>query len=272
LDTWHIILLALLQGITEFLPISSSAHLILFPKLMGWADQGIAFDVSLHIGSLIAVLIYFRVQLREVFHAWFHSLRTGRIDDESRLVWGIGVATIPAALVGLAVSSLHIDEQLRQPVVIASTTIIFGALLWFADVTGQRQRTEYSLTWGQILLIGIAQAIAIIPGTSRSGITMTTALLLGLERKAAARFSFLLSIPVIVLAGSHELFKLLRGKNLSPEEASIHWDDIGIGMFVSAISAYLCIHFMIKVLDRIGMLPFVIYRFILGFVLWIWIV
>ncbi|MDD2814667.1 MAG: undecaprenyl-diphosphate phosphatase [Thiotrichaceae bacterium] len=272
MDTWHIILLALLQGITEFLPISSSAHLILFPQLMGWEDQGIAFDVSLHIGSLIAVLVYFRVQLREVFGAWFTSLRTGKIDDESRLVWGIAVATIPAALVGLLVSVLHLDEKLRQSVIIASTTIIFGALLWYADSMGKRQRSEYSLGWKEIILIGLAQALAIIPGTSRSGVTMTAALLLGLERKAAARFSFLLSIPVIVLAGSHEMFKLIRGVGLSPEESHIHWNDIGIGMVVSAISAYVCIHTLIKLLDKIGMLPFVIYRFILGIILWVWIV
>ena len=259
MDIWHIIVLALIQGITEFLPISSSAHLILLPALTTWEDQGLAFDVALHVGSLIAVLMYFRQELGKLTSSWIDSLKTRQLTPESRLVWGVGLGTIPVGIVGLFMASSNLEAQLRTPVIIAITTIVFGLLLWVADVMGKRERDEFSLTGWDILIIGLAQALALIPGTSRSGITMTAALLLGIQRKAAARFSFLLSIPVIILAGISETVQLIH-----QQTTEVAWLALIFGATLSAIVAYLCIHTFMALLDRIGMLPFVLYRLLLG--------
>lgn len=260
MDIWHIIVLALIQGITEFLPISSSAHLILLPLLTTWTDQGLAFDVALHVGSLIAVLFYFRQMLDQLMTGWVVALRNRQATPESRLVWGVGLGTIPVGIVGLLMASANnIEEQLRTPIIIATTTILFGLLLWIADVIGKRERDEFSLTSRDILIIGLAQALALIPGTSRSGITITAALFLGIERKAAARFSFLLAIPVIILAGISEILQLLQQQTME-----IAWLALIFGTALSGMVAYLCIHTFITLLDRIGMFPFVLYRLILG--------
>ncbi len=261
LDIWHIIILAVIQGLTEFLPISSSAHLILLPQLTGWEDQGVAFDVAVHVGSLIAVLMYFRADLMPLLASWFKSMKTRQLTPESRLVWGIGVGTIPAGLAGMAIVGWGWESHLRLPVIIAASTILFGLFLWWADVSGKRERDEYSLSWQDIWLIGLAQALALIPGTSRSGITMTAALFLGLNRKAAARFSFLLAIPLIVLAG------LIESLSLINQDTPVDWYALGLAVAFSGLSAYLCIHAFISLLDRIGMLPFVVYRVALGIVL-----
>lgn len=260
MDLWHLIVLAVIQGLTEFLPISSSAHLILLPQLTGWADQGLAFDVAVHVGTLAAVLAYFRRDLALIIRAWLVSLRERRQTPESRLGWGVIVATIPVGLVGLLFSA-EVETYLRSPTVIAIATIVFGVLLWWADRRGTRDRDEYALRMTGILLIGVAQAISLIPGTSRSGITLTAGLLLGLTRQAAARFSFLLSIPVIVLAGGWETVQAIR------LGAPASWTDMAIGALVSGLVAYWTIHFFIRLLDRIGMMPFVAYRVVLGVVL-----
>lgn len=254
---FQIIVLALVQGLTEFLPISSSAHLILAKDVAHWPDQGLAFDVAVHVGTLVAVVWYFRKELTSMTVDWFSSVAKRQLVGESRLAWAVILGTIPVGLAGLLLHDV-IDGHLRSPIVIAWATIGFGLLLWLSDSFGQRQRDEHSMTWKDILIIGLAQAIALIPGTSRSGITMTAGLLLGLSRTAAARFSFLLSIPVIVLAGGYE------GKKLLVQTAPVDWTAIILGTLISAITAYLCIHFFLKLLDRIGMLPFVIYRLLLG--------
>jgi len=260
LDTLHAVYLAILQGLTEFLPISSSGHLILLPSLAGWHDQGLAFDVAVHVGTLVAVVSYFRAEVRSMLSDWVLSLRQRQLVGESRLAWAVMWGTVPAGLTGLLLNNL-IESNLRTPEVIAITTILFGALLWWSDVSGKRQRDEHSLNWLDVLFIGCAQAIALIPGTSRSGITMTAGLMLGLTREAAARFSFLLSIPIIILAGSYQSYKLARS------EAVIEWGVLAASIVVSAATAYLCIHFFLKLLEKIGMFPFVIYRFALGAVL-----
>ncbi len=251
--------LALLQGLTEFLPISSSAHLILLPRIVGWTDQGLAFDVAVHLGTLAAVLWYFRRELVPMASDWFGSLR-GRHTPDSRLAWAVLFGTIPVGLAGLAVSDA-VEQSLRSPLVIAATTIGFGLLLWWSDVAGRRERNEHSITWRDVLVIGLAQAVALIPGTSRSGITMTAALFMGMDRVGAARFSFLLSIPVIVLAGGLEVLKLVRA------EEAVAWGALVYGMAISALAAYLCIRLFIAFLQRIGMTPFVVYRLLLGVVL-----
>ena len=256
MDIIQIIVLALVQGLTEFLPVSSSAHLILVPVLTSWQDQGLAFDVAVHAGTLTAVVLYFRKELSRMFVQWFASLG-GRHSADSRLAWAVLIGTVPVGLAGLLFKDV-IEEHLRSPLVIATTTIVFGLLLWLADRKRHTPKDEYSIGWQYALLIGAAQAVALIPGTSRSGITITAALLLGLNRQAAARFSFLLSIPVIVLAGGLETLGYLKVASLGDA------NDLLIGAAVSAISAYACIHFFLKLLDRISMLPFVIYRLLLG--------
>ena len=257
MDLIQIIVLALLQGLTEFLPVSSSAHLILVPVLTGWRDQGLAFDVAVHIGTLAAVVWYFRQELIAMTQDWSRSLTTGKTTANSRLAWAVLLGTIPAGLVGLLLKDF-IETELRSPLVIATTTIIFGLLLWWADVQGRRERDEHTLAWRDILLIGCAQALALIPGTSRSGITMTAALMLGLTRAAAARFSFLLSVPIILLAGGFKTLDLLQ------MEAPVDWLALILGTVISAVSAYLCVHWFLKLLERTGMVPFVIYRLALG--------
>jgi len=260
MDFLQIVVLALVQGFTEFLPISSSAHLILFPRLFGWSDQGLAFDVAVHLGTLGAVVWYFRTELAGMSRDWVGSLRQRRTVGDSRLAWAVLLGTIPVGLAGLLLKGF-VETALRSPVVIAWATIIFGLLLWLADHVGRKigqPRDERSLTWRDILLIGCAQAVALIPGTSRSGITMTAGLLLGLSRSAAARFSFLLSIPVIMLAGGLSVLDLVRGDHL------VDWLSLSVGALLSGLSAYACIHLFLKLLERIGMLPFVIYRLTLG--------
>jgi undecaprenyl-diphosphatase len=173
---------------------------------------------------------------------------------------------LPIGLAGVALVGLGLENHLRLPVIIAISTIVFGLLLWWADVSGKRERDEYSLTWQDILLIGAAQVLALIPGTSRSGITITAALFLGLNRKAAARFSFLLAIPTIILAGTVESLSLMS------QEMPVDWYALGLAVAFSGLSAYLCIHAFISLLNRIGMLPFVAYRVALGIFLLIWLV
>jgi len=260
MDFIQIITLAILQGLTEFLPISSSAHLILMPIIAGWEDQGLAFDVAVHVGTLSAVVFYFRQTLATLFIDWYQSLLKRQLVGESNIAWAVLFGTIPVGLAGLFLGDL-IELYLRHPLVIAATTIIFGLLLGWADWKGPQQRNEQQLKWTDVLWIGIAQALALIPGTSRSGITMTAAMMLGLTRQAAARFSFLLSIPVITLAGGLKTIELIQSD--TPPD----WTALISGAVLSAISAYLCIHYFLKLLDKIGMLPFVIYRLVLGAIL-----
>ncbi|UCB55318.1 MAG: undecaprenyl-diphosphate phosphatase [Thiotrichales bacterium] len=259
MEILQIVILALVQGLTEFLPISSSAHLILVPVLTDWPDQGLAFDVAVHAGTLTAVVLYFRRELARMLVEWLASFR-GRLTPDARLAWAVLIGTIPVGLAGLLFKGL-IETQLRAPLVIAVATIIFGLLLWYADSTGSRRKDEYGLVLRDVVIIGLAQALALIPGTSRSGITITAGLMLGLKREAAARFSFLLSIPVIFLAGSFETVEYLSTASIEDAQALL------IGALISAVSAYACIHYFLKLLERIGMLPFVAYRLVLGAVL-----
>ncbi|MGD8515264.1 MAG: undecaprenyl-diphosphate phosphatase [Granulosicoccaceae bacterium] len=253
----QIITLALMQGLTEFLPISSSAHLILVPVLTGWQDQGLAFDVAVHVGTLSAVVLYFRRDVLRLMHDGMLSVLQRRQVGDSRLAWAVVIGTIPAGLAGV-LGHDFIATQMRTPLVIAGATIGFGLLLGLSDWLGQRQRDERSLGMIDVLLIGLAQALALVPGTSRSGITMTAGLLLGLTRQAAARFSFLLSIPIILASGGLETWKLASGA------APVDWNALFMGVLISGVSAFTCIHFFLKWLDRVGMWPFVWYRLALG--------
>ena len=257
-DWIEAVVLALMQGLTEFLPVSSSAHLILLPRFLGWADQGLAFDVAVHLGTLTAVLVYFRPELSVIVRAWLGSLRGDRTDENNaRLGWSLLFATIPAGLAGLLFYEF-IESTLRLPLVIALATGIFGVLLGLADRRGGVGRSEYTVTLGIAMVIGLAQAIALIPGTSRSGITITAGLALGLSRQAAARFSFLMAIPVIALAAMLELWQLLQ------QRAPVQWSIMALAVLVAGLSAYACIGVFLRALERVSMWPFAIYRVLMA--------
>lgn len=257
MDLIHIVVLALIQGVTEFLPISSSAHLILPSQLFGWPDQGLAFDVAVHVGTLAAVIAYFRRDVLALLCGWFQQFGSRGASDESRLAWMVILATIPAGLVGLFFHEA-VEDYARSVVVIATTTIVFGIFLGWADMRSSHQRTLMEMTWRIALLIGCSQAIALIPGTSRSGITITAALFLGFSRMDAARFSFLLSIPVILLSGGFKGIQLVLLDN------GTDWLSIALGAFLSGVSAYICIHYFLSFINRLSMMPYVIYRMLLG--------
>ena len=257
MDFLQILLLALIQGITEFLPISSSAHLILPAQIFGFNDQGLAFDVAVHIGSLAAVVIYFRQDINQLCYHWLQSLK-GQHSHEASLAWSVIYATLPAIIAGLIINNF--EHYLRSSLIIATSTIVFGLLLAYADKKNGKT-TLALLTHKQALFIGLMQCLALIPGTSRSGITITAALLMGFDRQSAARFSFLLSIPLILAAGS------LKTLQLSQQADAVDWQALALAAIISAISAYLCIRFFLQLIDKIGFMPFVIYRLILGVIL-----
>jgi undecaprenyl-diphosphatase len=261
LDLTQLIILALIQGITEFLPVSSSAHLILVPLLTDWADQGLAIDVAAHLGSLVAVVFYLRKDILRILIAGIDSIvKQDVTDPDSKLFWYLAIASVPVLIAGFMFRDI-VSTYLRDPLIIAYASIGFGLLLWFADVKGKRLRQINSINLRDAILIGLAQALALVPGTSRSGITMTAALMLGLDRISAARFSFLMAVPIILAAGGYESLKLVQ------MSASVDKVNFIVTALLSAISALLAIHFFLQFLDKIGMLPFVIYRVVLGVVL-----
>ncbi len=257
METIQIVILAIVQGLTEFLPISSSAHLILVPVVLKWPDQGLVFDVAVHVGSLTAVMLYFRHEVVSMTTAWFGSVFRQQQSRDSRLAWWVIVGTIPAVIAGLLFKDI-VETDFRSPLVIAWATIGFGVLLGVADKVQRHARDEYSLSFKDVIIIGCFQALALIPGTSRSGITMTAGLFLGLNRDSAARFSFLLSIPVIIASG------VFKTRDLIDSKVPVEWSLLVLAVLLSAISAWLCIHWFLKLINRIGMMPFVVYRLLLG--------
>ncbi|PCJ24586.1 MAG: undecaprenyl-diphosphatase [SAR86 cluster bacterium] len=261
MDFFQITFLGVLQGLTEFLPISSSGHLILPSLLFSWNDQGLTFDVAVHVGTLVAVLLYFRKDILRLTLAWLKSFAVRQNTEDSRLAWMLIVATIPAGIAGLLLND-YVEEYGRSLLVIGVTSIVFALFLYWSDKTGSKQLSMAELNWKTVLLIGFAQVLAIIPGTSRSGVTMTAALFCNLDRRAAARFSFLMSIPLILGSG------LLKGLDLAAEGgAAVEWLVLAYGALVSAVVAYFCIHFFLQLIERVGFVPFVIYRLIMGFLL-----
>ncbi len=251
------ILLAFVQGLTEFLPISSSAHLILPAQLFGWVDQGVAFDIAVHVGTLLAVLAYFRSELLILLQGSLRALSTGRLNAEATLVLQLALATLPVGLAGVLLLEL-ISDEFRSIPVIAATTIGFGILLAVADRSDGGER---ELNWKAALWIGLAQVLALVPGTSRSGITITAGLFCGLGREQAARFSFLLSIPVILAAAA------LAGIEAGSAGLAISWAPTLVATTIAALTAYATIAFFLAWVQRLGMLPFAIYRCLLGLML-----
>lgn len=259
MDLLQALLLAIVQGVTEFLPISSSAHLILPAQLLGWTDQGLAFDVAVHLGSLLAVLTVLRREVADMIGGTLLTLRTRESNPAFRTAMLVVVGSIPVVIAGLALKDL-VETSLRSVLVIAVATIVFGLLLGFADRRGTQGggRELESLGFGDALWIGAAQCLALIPGTSRSGITMTAGLLLGLSRYACARFSFLLSIPTIAGAA------VLSSKDLLESTVPVDWGALAFGFGAAAVAAWACMHFFLALVGRIGFMPFVIYRLVLG--------
>ena len=261
MDIIQIVILAVVQGVTEFLPISSSAHLILVPQLLGWPDQGLAFDVAVHVGTLIAVVGYFRKELITLSGDMLRTVTLRRSGGDRSLALAVVIGTLPAGVFGL-LGKDGVELYLRSPIIIAITTLAFGLLLWFADRRGAQRRDERAIGLRDALIIGCCQALALIPGVSRSGITITAALLLGLNRQAAARFSFLLSVPLIAAAGL-----LLTYDALSAPNPTIDWTTLGLAAVVAAVAAYSCIYGFLKLMARTGLTPYIIYRLLLGVVL-----
>ncbi|MBT8057372.1 MAG: undecaprenyl-diphosphate phosphatase [Gammaproteobacteria bacterium] len=256
----QILTLALIQGLTEFLPVSSSAHLILGGKALGWADQGLVFDVATHLGTLLAVLVYFRSELWGMARACVVPAGDGSDQERRRMVLFLALASLPALAVGFL---LHdwVEAYLRDVRIIAWTTIGFGLLLWLADVLGANRRNLEGMTLKRAMFIGLAQVLALVPGTSRSGITITAGRFLGFTPDAAARFSFLLSIPVIAAAGGYGALRVATG------DAPIDWIQFVSALLIAAVAGWACIAAFLALLKRVGLVPFVVYRLLLGVVL-----
>lgn len=256
----HLLALGLIQGLTEFLPVSSAAHLILLPRLLGWRDQGLAYDIAAHLGTLLAVTIYFRRDLAAIARGGAHALRTGELTDDGRLFWLLLLACVPIALVG-GLMYETVATRFRDPLLIAGANLVFALFLWLSDARGKREREVRAVTFRDALVIGLAQVLSIVPGTSRSGVTMTAGLMLGLTREASARFTFLLAVPVILMAGGYELYRV------AAIEAEADPALFTLVVLFSGASALAAIHFFLRWVERYGMLPYVIYRLLLGAVL-----
>jgi len=259
--TWlQVIVLAIVQGLTEFLPISSSGHLVLVPSAAGWSDQGLAFDVAVHFGSLLAVCVYFRDDILALLRGSGQLLTLKSQTLESRMALAIGIGTVPAAIGGFALAG-WIEANLRSPAVIVVTLSGYAIVMVLADRFGRRERSVANVSLIDAVVIGCAQALALVPGTSRSGVTISAARILGFDRLDAARFSFLLSVPVILLATVFEMGKLLVG------DESVAWLQLSIAALVAAVVAYVSIDFFMRFVSRIGLLPFALYRLLLATIL-----
>ena len=253
MDTLQLILLSLVQGLTEFLPVSSSAHLVLLSEFLGEEDQGIIFDVGVHFGTLLAALVYFRSDLKKmIINLGSHKL----LSEENNLTTNLVIGVIPILLAGFLLRDF-INLHLRNSEVIAYATIIFGIFLYTAQLRKGKEDLD-SVNLKQALIIGLFQCLALIPGTSRSGITITAGLFLGLSATAASRFSFLLAIPTI---GAIALAELIR---ISFIDITDNGTELSIALIISFLVAYISIDMFLKLIDRIGFTPFVIYRLLLG--------
>ncbi len=261
MDLFQSIILGLLQGLTEFLPISSSGHLLIVPAILGWDDPGAAFTAVIQLGTEAAVLIYFRHDLWRIFTTWIRSLREPELrqDVNARMGWYLIAATIPISILGLAFSD-QIETAARNLYLVGAMLIIFGIILGIADNYGSRKRDVENLSFRDGILIGFAQSLALIPGVSRSGATISAGLFLGLNRAAAARFSFLLAIPAVVLSGFYELSKILRGE----EAVGVPFINVAVATLVAFAVGYAVIAWFLRYLSNNSFALFVGYRLIVG--------
>ncbi|MDE0523839.1 MAG: undecaprenyl-diphosphate phosphatase [Boseongicola sp.] len=260
----QLFLLAVIQGITEFLPVSSSGHLVLLPNLAGLPDQGLVIDVAVHVGTLGAVLLYFRDDVARILTGLFR-MASGRFEGpEVRLALLLVLATVPVMIAGLALRLAGLDLLLRSVTVIAWATLIFGLVLWWADRTGSRTRTAGDWNPKDAFIMGLWQAIALIPGTSRSGITITAARRLGYARTDAARLAMLMSIPTIIASGTLLGLEVASSMDLPKAREGC------IAAAIAFVAALGALHFMMRLIERVSFTPFVIYRIVLGLALLAW--
>ena len=253
----QLLLIAIVQGITEFLPISSSGHLILIPFFTHFPDQGPLIDVAVHVGSLLAIIIYFWRDVLGLAKGGFATVGIGKEPEQKRLFWWILIGTIPAVAFGLFLKLGGYMESFRITDLVAVNLIVYGLLLGAADRWGRQEKSYEDLTARDAFLVGLAQALALIPGTSRSGITMTAARFLGYKRVEAARFSFLLAIPAVAGAG------LLAVLDLAEASAQMQWDALLAGV-LTFLAAFATMAFLMNFLKKASMLVFVIYRVAMG--------
>ncbi|HEY4096973.1 MAG TPA: undecaprenyl-diphosphate phosphatase [Baekduia sp.] len=261
MDAFQAIILGIVQGLTEFLPVSSTAHLRIVPAFAGWDDPGTAFTAVVQLGTMAAVLLYFRKDLWNIARAWLRSLRdpAARGTLDARLGWYLIVGTIPIGILGLAFKD-KIETDARQLTLIAIALIALGVILQIAERTGRKERDVESLTMRDGIVIGFAQALALVPGVSRSGATISAGLFLGLERGAAARYSFLLSVPAVVLSGLFELKDVGDGGGAG-------FGATALATLLAFIVGYASIAWFLKYLTRHPVTIFVVYRIVLGVVL-----
>jgi undecaprenyl-diphosphatase len=257
------LVMGIVQGLTEFLPISSSGHLLLVPYLLGWDDpfiESLAFSVVLHGGTLLALLVYFREDWRRLIPAGLAAVRDRSLNDDPdrRLAWLIAIATIPAVIAALLFNDL-IEQTIRQAWLVAITLVIGGVILWLADRFGPRTHRLERLTFRGATGIGVAQALALIPGVSRSGISMSAALFAGLDRADAARFSFLLATPITAMAVAYEGLKLVRGEVAGADPLTLV-----VGVVAAFVSGILAIAILLRYLRTNSFTIFVVYRFVLA--------
>ena len=263
--TLSILIVSIIQGVTEFLPISSSGHLILFPALTGEADQGLTIDVAVHVGTLAAVMLYFRRDVAVATRGAAHLLRGRAATPEARVMLLLIIATIPVVIAGLVVSLAGWSQALRSVEAIAWTTLNFGLVLWVADRMGQRTKSAEGWNLQDAILMGLAQMLALAPGVSRSGITISAARALGYDRVEAARLSMLMSIPTIIAAGA-----LIGLDIVKSGDWALSLDALAAAG-LAMISALIALALMMRMLATWSLTPFVIYRLVLGAVLF-WIV
>lgn len=257
---FQLIVIAVVQGITEFLPISSSGHLYLTSALLSWPDQGVLVDAAVHLGTLLAVILYCWRDIGRMIGG-FGSALTFRKTPGGMMLWYLFISSVPLVLAGGALAYLDRTEMFRSIEMVAWATIVFGLLLWLADLFGMTVKKVEHMTWGSALMIGMFQIIALIPGASRSGMTMTAGRMLGFERAEAARFSLLMSIPAILAAGGYSMMKIWLAGDLQ------FGLEVLVAMGVAFLTALPAIALMMAWLRRSGYGPFVIYRLILGGVL-----
>lgn len=251
---WQAILLGILQGATEFLPVSSSGHLVIVPHLLGWPDPGLALDTILHLGTLVAILVYFWSDLWRLARAALKSLRTRQLDDpDARLAWAIVVATIPGAVLGVLLEDFF-GQLFGMPKVVAGFLLVTAVLLLVSEYLSKRELPITAMSWWHALWIGLAQALAIAPGLSRSGATIAAGLLLGYRREDAARFSFLLAVPIVLGGGLYQVYKVLRaGADV------VQLQVFGVGFLAAAITGYLAIAGLLMLVRRRSLWPFALY-------------
>lgn len=259
----HLIVLAIIQGLTEFLPISSSGHLALVDEVTGWADQGVLIDVAIHVGSLFAVILYFRKDVGDLIVGTLGLLR-GQMSDAGRLALYLVAASIPIFVVGFVLVSTGLADGLRGAATIAWANMIFAVLLYWGDKAGTTNRTLADMSWVQAIVVGLAQVAAVFPGASRSGVTMTAARFLGFDRKEAARFSMLLAIPTILGAGAAATLQLAETQDVALQSDAL------IAAVLSFLTAWASIVVLMRLLENMSLTPFVIYRVVLGVVLLGW--